>query len=108
MNMNIGNMMRQVQDMQNKMNLMQERLAQSEIVGQSGGGMVVATINGKGEMKKIKLDAKIVDPSDIEVLEDLIVAAVNDAKTKLDTEVAAETEKMMGGIKLPPGVKLPF
>jgi DNA-binding YbaB/EbfC family protein len=108
MSMNIGQMMRQVQDMQAKMTQMQERLADTEVVGQSGGGMVTAVMNGKGEMKKIKLDPKLVDPAEIEVLEDLIVAAINDAKAKLDAQVGAETEKMMGGIKLPPGVKLPF
>ena len=106
--MNIGNMMRQVQDMQNKMAQMQDKLAEMEISGQSGGGMIVATMGGKGDLKKIKLDSKLVDPAEIEMLEDLIVAAVNDAKNKLDGHLASETEKMMGGLKLPPGVKLPF
>jgi DNA-binding YbaB/EbfC family protein len=106
--MNIGAMMKQVQEMQGKMALMQESLAQIEVVGQSGGGMVVATMNGKGELKKIKIDPKLADPADIEMLEDLIVAACSDAKTKAEAYVASETEKMMGGLKLPPGVKLPF
>lgn len=106
--MNIGQMMRQVQEMQSKMAQMQDKLAETEVSGQSGGGMVVATMGGKGELKKIKVDPKIVDPSDVEMLEDLIVASVNDAKNKLDGFLASETEKMMGGIKLPPGVKLPF
>ncbi|MDD5586052.1 MAG: YbaB/EbfC family nucleoid-associated protein [Alphaproteobacteria bacterium] len=106
--MNIGQMMRQVQDMQAKMAQMQERLVTMEATGQSGGGMVQTTLNGKGEMKKIKLDPKLADPAEIEVLEDLIVAACNDAKAKMDAEVAAETERMMGGLQLPPGMKLPF
>lgn len=106
--MNIGQMMRQVQDMQAKMAQMQDKLGTVEVVGQAGGGMVQATMNGKGEMRKVKLDAKLVDPAEIEVLEDLIVAACNDAKAKMDAEVAKETEAMMGGIKLPPGMKLPF
>jgi len=106
--MNIGNMMRQVQEMQSKMANMQERLGDVEIQGQAGGGMVAATINGKGEMKGIKIDPKLIDPNDKEMLEDLIVAACNDARAKMESEVAKETEKMMGGIKLPPGVKLPF
>ncbi len=106
--MNIGQMMKQVQDMQTKMADMQNRLGELEVTGQSGGGMVVATMNGKGEMKKIKIDAKLIDPAEIEMLEDLIVAACNDAKQKVDQNVASKTEEMMGGIKLPPGVKLPF
>jgi DNA-binding YbaB/EbfC family protein len=106
--MNIAGMMKQVQEMQGKMASMQESLSQIEMTGQAGGGMVVATMNGKGELKKIKLDPKIVDPTDVEMLEDLIVAACADAKAKAEAHVAGETEKMMGGIKLPPGVKLPF
>lgn len=106
--MNIGAMMKQVQEMQGKMSAMQDGLTQIEMTGQSGGGMVVATMNGKGELKKIKIDPKLADPSDVEMLEDLIVAACSDAKTKVETHVAGETEKMMGGLKLPPGVKLPF
>ena len=106
--MNIGQMMKQVQEMQAKMSQMQERLGDTEVMGQSGGGMVQATMNGKGELRKIKIDPKLADPNDIEMLEDLIVAACNDAKAKTDEQIAGETQKMMGGIKLPPGVKLPF
>ena len=106
--MNIAQMMRQVQDMQGKMADMQKSLSEIEMTGQSGGGMVVATMNGKGELRKIKIDPKLADPAEIEMLEDLIVAACNDAKAKAEAHVAGETEKMMGGIKLPPGVKLPF
>ncbi len=106
--MNIAQMMKQVQDMQTKMAEMQNRLADVEIAGQSGGGMVTVTLNGKAEMKKIKIDPKLVDASEIEMMEDLIVAAFNDAKQKAETHISTETEKMMGGLKLPPGVKLPF
>jgi nucleoid-associated protein EbfC len=106
--MNIGQMMKQVQDVQAKMADMQGRLGEVEVTGASGGGMVTVTMNGKGEMKKIKLDPKLVNPGDVEMLEDLIVAACNDAKQKAESFVASETEKMMGGLKLPPGVKLPF
>src|ERR1700761_2840435 len=102
--MNIAGMMKQVQEMQGKMQAMQAQLDQVEVTGQSGGGMVVATMNGKGELKKIKIDPKLADPGDIEMLEDLIVAACSDAKAKAEAHVAGETEKMMGGIKLPPGV----
>lgn len=106
--MNVGNMMKQVQAMQAKMADMQNRLGEMELIGQSGGEMVVATMNGKGDLKKIKIDPKVVDPSDIEMLEDLILAAVADAKAKMEAVVAGETEKAMGGIKLPPGLSLPF
>jgi len=106
--MNIGQMMRQVQDMQTKMADMQNQLGDIEVTGQSGAGMVVATMNGKGELKKIKIDPKLADPAELEMLEDLIVAACADAKAKAEAHVAGETEKMMGGLKLPPGVKLPF
>jgi DNA-binding YbaB/EbfC family protein len=105
---NMGQMMKQVQDMQAKMNQMQARMGDTEVTGQAGGDLVMATMNGKGDLKKIKIDAKAVDPSDIEMLEDLVLAAVADAKAKIDAMIAAETEKAMGGLKLPPGMKLPF
>jgi DNA-binding YbaB/EbfC family protein len=106
--MDIGKMMRQVQDMQSKMTRMQEELGSIEVEGSSGGGMVVATLSGKGDAKKVKIDPKIVDPNDVEMMEDLVVAAFNDAKSKLDQRLSDETQKMMGGLQLPPGVKLPF
>ena len=105
---NLGQMMKQAQQMQAKMQEMQAALGDIEVSGQSGAGMVTVTLNGKGEMKKIKLDKAIVDPEDIEVLEDLIIAAFNDAKAKVEQHVADETSKLMGGLKLPPGMKLPF
>jgi DNA-binding YbaB/EbfC family protein len=79
-----------------------------EVSGSSGGGMVTVLMTGKGDAKKITLDPKLVSPTDVEMLEDLIVAAFNDAKSKVERHVATETEKMMGGLQLPPGVKLPF
>jgi DNA-binding YbaB/EbfC family protein len=106
--MNIGKMMKQVQDMQSKMGEMQDRLGDVEVSGQAGGGMVVVTMNGKAEVRKIVIDPKLIDPSEKEMLEDLIVAAHNDAKAKAEALIAGETEKVMGGLKLPPGVKLPF
>lgn len=105
---NIGAMMKQAQQMQAKMQEMQARLAEVEVSGQSGAGMVNVTVNGKGELKKVKLDKSVVDPEDVEVLEDLIVAAFNDAKAKVERQVAEETQKLMGGLSLPPGFKLPF
>ncbi|MGE3623545.1 MAG: YbaB/EbfC family nucleoid-associated protein [Bdellovibrionales bacterium] len=106
--MNIGQMMKQVQEMQARMGEMQKRLSESEVTGQAGGGMVVATMTGKSELKKIKIDPKLAVPAEIEMLEDLIVAACNDARAKAESHMQSETEKMMGGLNLPPGVKLPF
>ena len=105
---NLGNMLKQAQQMQTKMAEMQDRLGDLEVSGQSGAGMVQVTVNGRGEMKRIKLSKEVVAPDDIEVLEDLIVAAFNDAKGKVEGLVAEETQKLMGGLKLPPGMKLPF
>lgn len=106
--LNIGQMMKQVQSMQTKMADMQSRLGDIELTGQAGGDMIVATMNGKGDLKKIKIDPKAVDPADVEMLEDLIIAAVGDAKAKVEALVSKETEAAMGGMKLPPGMKLPF
>ncbi len=105
---NLVQMMKQAQEMQSKMQQMQERVAQTDISGQSGGGMINVVITGRGQMRNIKIDPKLVNPVETEILEDLIVAAVNDAKAKADALVAGETEKMMGGMNLPPGFKLPF
>jgi DNA-binding YbaB/EbfC family protein len=105
---NLGQMMKQAQAMQAKMQEMQEELARTEVTGVSGGGMVSATLTGKGEMRRLKIDPKLVDPAEVEVLEDLIVAAINDAKAKVDAHVQSEMAKLTGGLQLPPGVKLPF
>jgi DNA-binding YbaB/EbfC family protein len=105
---NLGQIMKQVQDMQTRMAEMQDKLGDLEISGASGGGMVQATLNGKSILKKLKIDPSLVNPQDIEVLEDLIVAAVNDAKHKVDEKMQAEMSKFTGGLPLPPGFKLPF
>ena len=105
---NIGQLMKQAQQMQTRMAEMQAKLGEVEMSGQAGAGMVTALMNGKGELKKIKLDKAVVDPADIEMLEDLIIAAVADAKAKVEGHIAEETQKLMGGLPLPPGMKLPF
>ena len=105
---NLGQIMKQVQDMQARMAEMQEKMGAQEIAGTSGGGMVQATVNGKGELKRIKIDPSLVVPAEVEVLEDLIVAAVGDAKAKADAMSQAEMSKLTGGLPLPPGMKLPF
>lgn len=105
---NLGQMLKQAQAMQSKMAEMQEKLAAMEMTGASGGGMVKVTLNGKNEVRSVKIDPSLVDPKDTEMLEDLIVAAFNDAKTKVDANMAEEMAKITGGLQLPPGVKLPF
>ncbi len=105
---NLGQMMKQAQQMQDRMAEMQERLGQVEMTGVSGGDMVRVTLNGKGELRKIKIDKSLVQPEEVEVLEDLIVAAFNDAKGRVESHVAEEMAKLTGGLKLPPGMKLPF
>ncbi len=105
---NIGQMMKQAQEMQNKMAAIQEELAGHEIAGSSAGGMVAVTMNGKGEMRAVKIDPSLVNPEEIEVLEDLILAAANDAKGKVESYAAEKMQALTGGLTLPPGIKLPF
>lgn len=105
---NLGQMIKQAQEMQSKMAEMQEKLAAVEMTGASGGGMVKVTLNGKNEMRAVKIDPSLIDPKDAEVLEDLIVAAFNDAKSKVDAHMAEEMAKITGGLQLPPGMKMPF
>lgn len=105
---NLGQMMKQAQEMQSRMAEMQKRLETEEISGQSGGGMVRVTLTGKGEARHISIDPKIVDATEKEVLEDLIVAAINDARAKVEARLSEEMAKLTGGLNLPPGLKLPF
>ncbi len=105
---NLGQLMKQAQVMQTKMAEMQERLAQMEIDGAAGGGLVRATVSGKCEIKKLKIEPSLVDPKEVEVLEDLIVAAINDARAKVETAAAEQMKEVTGGLNLPPGMKLPF
>tara|TARA_B100000886_G_scaffold282993_1_gene207239 strand:+ start:1072 stop:1395 length:324 start_codon:yes stop_codon:yes gene_type:complete len=105
---NLGQLMKQAQEMQEKMGSFQESLAELNVSGSAGGGMVMVSLNGKGEMRSLKLDRSLIDPSEIEILEDLVVAAHNDAKMKLEQLIQEKTSEMMGGFQLPPGMKLPF
>ena len=105
---NLGQLMKQAQEMQEKMGSFQESLAELDVAGTAGGGMVMVSLNGKGEMRSLKIDPNLVGPSEIEILEDLVVAAHNDAKTKLEQMIQEKTSEMMGGMQLPPGIKLPF
>lgn len=105
--MNIQGLMKQAQIMQKKMEEEQAKLAQEEVEGCSGGGMVKVVLNGKFEMKKITLDKNLVNPDDVEILEDLITAAYNDAKHKVDAKMQESMSAMTGGMNLG-GFKLPF
>ncbi|MFC4352811.1 YbaB/EbfC family nucleoid-associated protein [Fodinicurvata halophila] len=105
---NLGQIMKQAQEMQGRMNELQEKLQEMEITGQSGGGLVQVTLSGKGEAKKVKIDPSLIDPNDSEVLEDLILAAINDARAKVDEEAQEQMKELTGGMELPPGMNLPF
>jgi DNA-binding YbaB/EbfC family protein len=105
---NLGNLMKQASQMQAKMQEMQARLAEMEIDGAAGGGMVKVVVTGKGDVKRLKIDPALVDPKEVEVLEDLIVAAINDGRSKADARAVDEMQKLTGGLNLPPGLKLPF
>jgi nucleoid-associated protein EbfC len=105
---NLGQLMKQAQEMQSKVQEMQDRLAGLEVSGVSGGGMVEVVLTGKGTARKVTIDKALLDPSEVEVLEDLLVAAINDARAKADALSAEEMQKLTGGISLPPGFKLPF
>jgi len=105
---NIAGLMKQAQQMQSKMQEMQSKLETLEIEGVSGAGLVAVTLNGKGDLRRVKIDPKLADPADIEMLEDLIVAAHRDAKTKIEALTQDEMQKVTGGLQLPPGMKLPF
>ena len=105
---NLSQMMKQAQQMQAKMSELQDQLVAVEVTGQAGAGLVAVTMNGKNEVRRIKIDKSLVDPEEIEVLEDLIAAACNDARTKVEATVQQMTSELMGGLKLPPGLKLPF
>ena len=105
---NLANMMKQAQEMQTKMAEMQEKLAEMEVTGVSGGGMLEVRMNGKGEMRGLKIDPALVDPNETEVLEDLIMAAANDAKAKVEELTREQMREITGGLNLPPGMSLPF
>ena len=100
------NPMQQVKALQDKMAKMQEELAFKQIEASAGGGMVVAVMNGRQELLSIKIDPQVVEPNDVEMLEDLVLAAVNDALHKSQEMAAAEMGKIAGGLNIP-GLKIP-
>jgi nucleoid-associated protein EbfC len=105
---NLAGLMKQAQQMQSKMQEMQAKLEAMEITGESGAGLVRVTLNGKSDLRKVKIDPKLLEPVDIEMLEDLLLAAHRDARSKIEAASAEEMQKVTGGMQLPPGMKLPF
>jgi nucleoid-associated protein EbfC len=103
-NLNLGDIMRRAQDMQGKMKQVQDELARKQITADAGGGMVQATVNGKLELVKLKIDKSRIDPADTELLEDVIVAAVAAAQSRAMQTVQQEMQKVAGEMGLPPGM----
>lgn len=106
--MDIGEMMKQAQGLQARMQEIQEKIAALEVEGAAGGGMVKIVLNGKGYAKAVAIEPALMKEDEREVLEDLIAAAINDAKAKLETRAADEMKALTAGLPLPPGMKLPF
>jgi len=97
----MGNLMKQAQQMQQKMMKLQEEIAKKTLDASVGGGMVTVTVNGKSEVLRIKIEPQVVDPNDVEMLEDLIVAGVNEALRKAQEMMAEEMSKLTVGLKIP-------
>ncbi len=102
----IMSMMKQAQELQTKMAEFQAELDSLQIEGVSGGGLVKVTLNGKGAMSRMAIDSSLMKPEEAEILEDLIVAAHNDAKQKVEQVMAEKMQALTGGLQLPPGLKL--
>ncbi|CAM3688208.1 YbaB/EbfC family nucleoid-associated protein [Litorimonas haliclonae] len=101
-------LMKQAKDMQKKMEQAQAEVADLVVEGKSGGGLVTVTLTGGGNMKGLKIDPSLLSDEEAEILEDLIVAAFQDAKAKLDTAQGETMKNAMGDVQLPPGMKMPF
>ena len=101
-------MMKQAAQLQSKMQEMQAELDRIEVEGTAGGGMVTVKLSAKGEMKGVRIDPKLADPNEMEMLQDLLLAAHADARRKMEAAAAAEMQKVTGGLNLPAGMKLPF
>lgn len=101
-------MMGKAKEMQAKFEAMQQEIAAMEVTGQAGGGAVTVTLTGKFEMKTLDIDPSLFKEDDVEILEDLILAAHNDAKAKVEAAMQEKTQEMTSGLPLPPGMKLPF
>ncbi len=105
---NLADIMKQVSSMQSRMGDMQAKLESLVIKGQSGGGLVQITMNGKAALQSVSIDPTLMKPDEREILEDLLVAAHADAKSKVEAAAAEEMKSVTGDLPLPPGMKLPF
>ncbi len=105
---NLSGLMKQASQMQAKMQEMQAKMEAMEVEGTSGAGLVTVTLTGKGDMKRLKVDPKLADPGEMEMLEDLVVAAHAEAKRRIEEIMTEEMAKVTGGMQLPGGMKLPF
>jgi nucleoid-associated protein EbfC len=103
---NFAGMMKQAQELQGRMAELQAEMERARVEGQSGGGLVVLTLNGKGELVGVKIDASLLKPDEVEILEDLIVAAHTDSKAKVERLLQEKMQSLTGGLPLPPGLKL--
>lgn len=101
-------LMGKAKEMQAKFEALQQEIAALEASGTAGGGLVSVTLGGKGEMKALKVDSSLFKEDSVEILEDLILAAHNDAKTKVEAVMQAKTQELTAGLPIPPGMKLPF
>ena len=104
----IMGMMGKVQEMQAKMADVQEEIQNSTVEGNAGGGMVAVTLSGKGDLKGLKIDPSLLNPDEVEILEDLIMAAHADALTRVEAEKIEKMQEVTAGLPIPPGMKLPF
>ena len=104
----LGSLLKSAQEMQERMLEMQERLAAIEVTGKAGAGLVSVTLDGRGEAREVRIDPSLLDGNDRTVVEDLVKAALNDARTKANARMQEEMTKAAGGVPLPPGVTLPF
>lgn len=105
--MNINELMKQAQQMQQKMQQLQEEAAKAEVTGESGAGMVKVVMNGRHDVRKVSIDPDVLK-EDKEFLEDLLAAAVNDAVRKVEEAQRKQMEKLTGGMQMPPGFQMPF
>lgn len=104
----LGELMKQAGAMQAKMQEIQEKIAAMEVEGAAGGGMVKVVLNGKGYCKAVAIERALLKEDEGEVVEDLVAAAINDAKSKLESRAQEEMKSLTQGFPLPPGMKLPF
>lgn len=103
---NLAGLMKQAQELQSRMEDAQKELEELEVSGTAGGGLVTVTVTGKGALKRVKIDPSLATADEVEILEDLIVAAANDARTKAEAAAAEKMQALAGGLPLPPGLNL--